>query len=38
VQVGDGVVLAVRLRPPCQQILSQFLGQVSGHLPSVPPV
>jgi len=37
VQVGDGVMLAVRLRPTSQQVLSQFLAQVGGHLLSVPP-
>jgi hypothetical protein len=35
--VSDRVMLAVRLRPPGKQVLSQFLGQVRGHVPSVPP-
>jgi len=37
VQVSDGVMLAVGLRPSGQQVLAQFLGQMGGHLPSVPP-
>ena len=37
VQVADGVVLAVRLRPTGQQVLAQFLGQMGGHPSSVPP-
>jgi hypothetical protein len=35
--VSDGVMLAVGLRPSGQQVLAQFLGQMGGHLPSVPP-
>jgi hypothetical protein len=35
--VSDRVMLAVRLRPAGQQVLSQFLGQVHRHVPSVAP-